>query len=157
MLNQNFWHFPLKPIHRKVNVVESYIRLQVNTEFAKLKHCSYQIKSKSDITLFTFNKDGRKSLYWTKDFKLHSFEDYPAVYEYWSGHKLYDYYWFREGKRHRSCGPAQITIGSVRKSSSFFINNVFYTPEYIAWAEENGIDAFNMTEEDKIFARMKWE
>ena len=78
--------------------------------------------------------------YWYRKGKLHR-EDGPAV-EWWDG----DEEWYLNGKRHRTDGPAVIRANGTKW---WYLNGGWYT--FDKWLE-----VVNISEQEKIFLKLKW-
>lgn len=83
---------------------------------------------------------------WYLDGRLHR-DNGPAVRD--NNMEIY----YKHGICHRSFGPAFIRYGL--ESWVFYDQNV--TDELLKWAEDNGIELDNLSEEDKSLMKMKWE
>lgn len=69
--------------------------------------------------------------------------------------------WYLDGHLHRTDGPAvrySNTIDSSLTTTSalWYFKGVSVTLDIYVWAKENGVDLDNLTEQDIIFMKMKW-
>lgn len=99
-----------------------------------------------------------------KNGTIHSFEDRPATYWLDNLTGIIRYKWYLHGEPAREyCKPNIISYygeGPLKDKPYLIAWTNFsskdITPSYSEWFKENNIDYNNLTEEDKLLIKMKW-